>query len=428
MMLTSLLLLSGLSGAAATPAAVAAASPAQGDFFAIKARRVEIGNGEVMEHAVILVEDGEIVTMGQDLPIERGIPVIELDENQVVMPGIVNPYSRFGMTGSGYNDSRPYVMASSELYPSGAYETFLKYGMTTVAQYPAGQGVPGQAVALRPTGDTAEDMVLEDGVYLKFVMRNSSSAKRNLTDGFKKADDHLAKVESEREKFEKKNSKKSSSKKSKDDDKKSSSSKSSSKSKSKAKFVPPKPDQRVQPFLDLRDGSLQALFSIRNAASYAHLVDAVGDEEFEWHLRVPLTRDIDVFHVKDEIGEQGCFVLMEPLITLMPGTMRQRNLPAEFERAGAKLVLLPRRDTGEGFKAFLEDVGVMIGAGLDRKAAVQAITHRPAAFLGLDEEVGTLQEGRRANLLVFNGDPFQAGTKLEAVMLDGQFVSGDMDQ
>ena len=155
-------------------------------------------------------------------------------------------------------------------------------------------------------------------------------------------------------------------------------------------------------------------------------MDAVGEEEFEWHLRVPLTRDIDVFHVKDKVGEHGCFVLMEPLITLMPGTMRQRNLPAEFERAGAKLVLIPRRDNEAGFKAFLEDVGVMIGAGLDRKAAVQALTHRPATFLGLEESVGSLQEGRRANLLIFNGDPFQPGTKLDAVMLDGKFVSGDM--
>ena len=58
------------------PLAAAPAPPVQGDLFVIKAPRVELGDGEVMEHAVIFVEDGEIVTMGQDLPIERGIPVI----------------------------------------------------------------------------------------------------------------------------------------------------------------------------------------------------------------------------------------------------------------------------------------------------------------------------------------------------------------
>lgn len=435
MMLTTpllLIVLPALSGAAAGPGLSPAATAPQADLFAIKARRVEIGNGEVMEHAVLLVEDGVIITMGQDLPIERGIPVIELGDDQVVMPGIVNPYTRFGMDGSGYNDSRPYVMASAELYPSEAYETFLKNGITTVAQYPAGQGVPGQAVALKPLGDSDEDMVIDDGVYLKFVMRNSSSAKRNVTDGFKKADDFLKEVEEEREKFEKKNSKKTSSKK-KDDEKKGDEEKDAKKttsksSKSKAVFKAPEPDPRVKPFLDLRDGELRALFSVSSAADYVHLVDAIGDEKFEWHLRVPLSRDIDVFHVKDKVGKVGCFVMMEPLITLMPGTMRQRNLPAEFDRAGAKLILIPRSDSEAGFKSFLEDVGVMIGAGLDRKTAVQALTHRPAAFLGLGDQLGSLQEGHRANLLVFNGDPFQPGTKLDAVMLDGKFVSGDMDQ
>ena len=134
------------------PMAAAPAAPVQGDLFVIKAPRVELGDGEVMEHAVILVEDGEIVTMGQDLPIERGIPVVELEEGQVVMPGLVNPYSRYGMSGGGYNDSRPQVMASAELYPSAAYTAFLENGVTTVGQYPAGQGIPGQAVAVRPKG------------------------------------------------------------------------------------------------------------------------------------------------------------------------------------------------------------------------------------------------------------------------------------
>ncbi len=410
--------------------AVATARPG-GDLFVLKARRVELGNGEMMEHAVILVEDGVIVTIGQDLEVERGIPVIELDEDQIVMPGIVNPYSRVGMPGGGYNDSRPQVLASDELYPSEAYEAFVENGITTVAQYPAGQGIPGQAVAVRPVGETAQAMVVEDGVYVKVVMRNSSSAKRNLSDGFKKAKEHLEKVEQEREKFEKKNAKAKSTTKKKGEDEKAGDEEkkpATSRAKKAEVFVAPEPDERVKPFLDIMDGKLQALVSIGDAASYEHLIDAIGEEEFQWHLRIPLSRDIDVFHVKAKIGELGKFVVMEPLITLMPGTMRQRNLPAEFDRAGAKLVLIPRDDSEAGFKSFLEDVGVMISAGLDRKAAVRALTHNGATLLGLDDRVGSLAEGKRANLLVFSGDPFEPGTKLDAVMIDGEFVHGDIDQ
>ena len=77
-MFSSLLLLGALSAPAGLEPTAAVA---QGDLFALKARRVELGNGEVMEHAVLLVENGTIVTMGQDLPIERGIPIIELDDD-----------------------------------------------------------------------------------------------------------------------------------------------------------------------------------------------------------------------------------------------------------------------------------------------------------------------------------------------------------
>ncbi|MEL6714455.1 MAG: hypothetical protein AAFP86_11815, partial [Planctomycetota bacterium] len=135
MILPSLLAFAPLLSPSVEPATLV---PSESGPFVIKARRVEIGNGEVMEHAVMLVQDGRIVTMGQDLPIERGLPVVELAEDQVVMPGIVDPYSRYGMSGGGFNDSRPNIMASEELYPSTRYDAFLENGITTVAQYPAG--------------------------------------------------------------------------------------------------------------------------------------------------------------------------------------------------------------------------------------------------------------------------------------------------
>ncbi|MEL6431695.1 MAG: hypothetical protein AAFR54_21170, partial [Planctomycetota bacterium] len=197
MILPSLLAFAPLLSPSVEPARLV---PSESGPFVIKARRVEIGNGEVMEHAVMLIQDGRIVTMGQDLPIERGLPVVELGEDQVVMPGIVDPYSRYGMSGGGFNDSRPNIMASEELYPSTRYDAFLENGITTVAQYPAGTGIPGQAVAIRPLYGSKDSMVLSDGVYLKVVMSNSAGNKRNLRQGFDKADEHLKKVEEEREK------------------------------------------------------------------------------------------------------------------------------------------------------------------------------------------------------------------------------------
>src|SRR5206468_4368427 len=44
-------------------------------------------------------------------------------------------------------------------------------------------------------------------------------------------------------------------------------------------FVPPVPDPKVKPYLDLRAGKLRALFSVSSAGEYLHLIDALGKEK-----------------------------------------------------------------------------------------------------------------------------------------------------
>src|SRR5688572_6427302 len=84
---------------------VAAGSGADPGLFAIRVGKAETASHGTLEHAVILIENGKIVTIGEDLPIERGIPVIDKDPEWTVMPGLVNAYSRLGMDGEGGNDS-----------------------------------------------------------------------------------------------------------------------------------------------------------------------------------------------------------------------------------------------------------------------------------------------------------------------------------
>ena len=387
------------------------------DLVAIRAPRVEVGNGETLHHAVILVEDGKLVTIGEDLPIERGIPVLELDEHQVVLPGLVSAHTRVGMSGNGPNDSRPSVRASVELDPkSSAYKAVIEAGVTTLGQYPPGNGIPGQAVAARPRAADREAMTVLDSVYLKIVMASNRAAKSNLSDGFKDADKWLEKEAKNREKWDKKKEKFD---KEKDDEKK--------KELDPGPYEPIEEDEDAQPFLDLREGELKALITISKASDYLHLLDAIGEEEFTWDLLVNLSRSSDVFYVKDRIAEEGRRVAMTPVISLHPGTMRQRNLPAEFARAGAKLVLLPRSDSAESYRDWLRDTAQIVAAGLDPAVAIRALTLEPAALLGLDDQLGSLEAGKAANLIILSGDPFEVGTEVDAVMLDGQFVHGEVN-
>ena len=401
-----------------------------GDLLAIRVGRAETVSHGTIEHAVILVEDGKIVTIGQDLPIERGIPVLDRP-GWTAMPGLVNPYSRVGLDGRAGDREEPHFSAAAELYARGdPYEALREAGVTTLGQYPVGRGMPGQAVVVRTKGDTPGELLIREGAYLKLDFSSDSRSKKRVRDAFEKVDDYIEKEKKAREKWEKEKEKASKKKPSKKDEEKKGEAKQDEEGDKKkegpGKYVPPEPDEKVVPFMALRKGELSALVSIRRAGDYLHWLDAIGDEEFEWGLRVPTVRELDIFHVKDRLGERACRVAMEAQISVHPNTMRYRNLPAELAEAGAKPVLLPRSDSGPGHEQWLRSVGELVAFGLGRDVALRSITLEPAGLLGVDDRVGSLEAGKHANVLFLSGDPFETSTRVEAVMLEGRFVYGEV--
>jgi amidohydrolase family protein len=443
----SLILFAATSTAAPAPDPLA--SPASvpsdgGDLLAIKVGRAETVAHGVIEHAVILVENGKIVTIGEDLPIERGIPILERPE-WTVMPGLVNPYTRTGMDSRAGEEFNPQISALSDLYPAHEdYDEILKYGVTTLGEYPPGRAVPGRAIAIRPQGETEEAMLLKKDAYLKIYYRSDARSKKMIRDAFAKVDDYQEKEKKAREKFDKDQEKKKPEEK-KPEEKKPEEKKPEGKQEASAQdekkeekkddkaakvYVPPEPDEKVKPFLELRQGKLGALVSISQAGDYLHWIDAITkddkEEKFTWDLRIPMTRELDIYEVKDKIGARKCRVVIEPEITMQPGTMRQRNLAAELATAGAKPVFLPRSDTLPAHKQWLRAVGELVAQGLARDVALRAVTLEPAGLLGVADRVGSLEKGKDANLLFLSGDPFESGTQVRAVMLEGRFVFGEV--
>jgi hypothetical protein len=464
--------------APATPNASTAAPPA-GDLLAIRVGRAETVSHGTIEHAVILVENGKIVTIGQDLPIERGIPVLNRP-NWTVMPGLVNPYSRIGMDSRAAEEFNPQVTARADFFPKHEdYAELLKAGVTTLGEYPPGRAIPGRAIAVKPKGATADEMIIKPDAYLKIFYRSDARSKKMIKDAFAKLDDYLEKEKKAREKFEKdakgdkKDEKKPEEKKpeekkpdeKKPEDKKDATGPDASggaaqdpapeaqgggdagaaqddkpaaaqddkkdekkDEKGKKVYVPATPDEKVKPFLDLHNGDLRALVSIAQSADYLHWLDAIGERKFAWDLRIPMVREIDVYEIKDKIGEKKCRVVMEPEITQVPYTLRQRNLAAEFAAAGAKPVLIPRSDSIPGHRQWLRAVGDIVANGLSRDVALRSVTLEPAALMGLDARLGSLDKEKDANLLFLSGDPFEAGTQVKAVMLEGKFVFGEVTE
>ena len=67
-------------------------------------------------------------------------------------------------------------------------------------------------------------------------------------------------------------------------------------------------------------------------------------------------------------------------------------------------------------------VGAALRAGLDRDAALRALTSDAATLAGIDAHVGLLAAGRDADLVLWSGDPVDPTSRVLAVWIDGKIV------
>jgi imidazolonepropionase-like amidohydrolase len=83
--------------------------------------------------------------------------------------------------------------------------------------------------------------------------------------------------------------------------------------------------------------------------------------------------------------------------------------------AGVKIAM--GTDTGRGLRAYFGknayELGQMVQAGMSPMEAIVATTGTAAEALGREDDIGTLQPGRLADLLVVDGDPLADVTILE---------------
>ncbi len=69
--------------------------------------------------------------------------------------------------------------------------------------------------------------------------------------------------------------------------------------------------------------------------------------------------------------------------------------------------------------SFLKNLKLAIKAGLSQEAALRALTIEPARWLGLEKQLGTLEPGKIANLILTRGELFDEKAKVVRVLVDG---------
>jgi imidazolonepropionase-like amidohydrolase len=68
------------------------------------------------------------------------------------------------------------------------------------------------------------------------------------------------------------------------------------------------------------------------------------------------------------------------------------------------------------------EAGLAVKEGMDYFEALKAITINPATILGLDDKIGSIKQGKDADLVIYDGDPLALATKVKFVAINGKRV------
>jgi len=98
------------------------------------------------------------------------------------------------------------------------------------------------------------------------------------------------------------------------------------------------------------------------------------------------------------------------------------TLPARLHAAGVRFCIATNDDTAHE-RNLPYNAAMAQAHGLPADAALKAVTLWPAQILGIDKEVGSLEVGKAAVLLISDGNPLEVTTHVKRAFSEGR----DMD-
>ena len=147
-------------------------------------------------------------------------------------------------------------------------------------------------------------------------------------------------------------------------------------------------------------------------------------------VRVAIAGGAEAWRVARELALAAVPVIYKPSV----------QHPASFEELGSRLdgatllaaagvkLILSAGIENQDVHRLRQEAGVAVAQGLDHAAALSAITSAPAALFGKLSSVGTITAGKRGNVVLWSGDPFETSTIAERVWIDGEEQSLDTRQ
>jgi imidazolonepropionase-like amidohydrolase len=141
----------------------------------------------------------------------------------------------------------------------------------------------------------------------------------------------------------------------------------------------------------------------------------------EFGYRLVLDHGTESYLLADLLAEKQIPVLYGPMIVSRSKVeVRDRSLraPGILDRAGVEVSIITDHPVVP-IEYLITQAALAVREGMDRDAALRAVTINPARVLGVDDRVGSLAVGKDADLVLWSGDPFDLQSRVLRTWIDG---------
>jgi imidazolonepropionase-like amidohydrolase len=356
-----------------------------------------------MEGGTIIVQDGRILALGRDLPVPSGARVI-MEEGLEVWPGLIALNTAIGlreiaavrssMDTDEIGEDQPDLVTSTSLNAESAHIGVTRTNGVTRAQVaPRGGGtMNGKSSVIRMVGATWEELLFtdEDMLHIGFpVVRNNSKKKEvpkaveRMSELFRDALEYGRLREESIE----------------------------------AEVPGPAFDPRLASLVPFSRGEGRVAIHVDNAQSILFALRFIRELE----LDAVLFGVTEGWKVADAIARDDVPVVVGPVLELPSSVYDPYDAPfanpAVLWHAGVRIALQTSDDENPRNVAF--HAAMAAAFGLPQEEAVRAITLGAAEVLGVDEELGSLEPGKIADLVITKGNLLEVTVPARYVFIDG---------
>ncbi len=374
-------------------------------MIAIQGSRIITMEGGVIEGGIILVEGQFIQAVGENLEIPTGATVVDA-QGKYILPGLIDAHTHIGLDeeiyrieGDDVNETSdpitPQLQAVDGInFMDLAFADALRGGVTRAMCMPGSANIlGGQAVFLKTLALNPAAMICRNPWGLKAAL--GENPKRVYGAQKKAPKTRMANASLLREAL------------------------------FNARGCMDKPDlkanelYRNEAIFKVLRGEMPLLLHVHRADD---ILTALRIKD-EFGIEMQLQHGTEAALVADELVKRDVPVALGPLFS---NRAKVEMKEVSFRNAA----LLAER--GVRF-CFITDHPVIpiehlrvcaalaVREGLAEEAALASITSTPAEMLKLDHELGTITPGKRADLAVYSGHPLDFRSRVERVMVDGNW-------